>query len=112
MEKLGSAFEQFYFIPGNHDIYHRTRRDFTSVEIGRNVKNLTIVNNPTCIGNVGLVPWLINDEWKQVKKMLAKILEKVKGSGGGHDDAVGARISTNDLDEFKKHLSDVIVNYE
>ncbi|NJO58794.1 MAG: hypothetical protein HC836_10730 [Richelia sp. RM2_1_2] len=69
MEKLGTAFEKFYFIPGNHDIYHRTRRDYTSVEIGRNVSNLTIAKDPIVIDNVGLVPWLINDEWKSVKKM-------------------------------------------
>lgn len=69
MEKLGAAFQNFYFVPGNHDIFHRTRRDFTSVEFGRNVPNLTITNEPTVIGDVGFVPWLINDEWREVKKM-------------------------------------------
>lgn len=74
MEKLASAFKNFYFIPGNHDIYHRARRDYTSVEIGRNIDNLTIVSNPTVINNVGLVPWLIADEWKEVKKLKCKYI--------------------------------------
>ncbi len=68
MEKLSSAFERFYFIPGNHDIYHRTRRDFTSIEMGRNLSNLIIVHEPVIIGNVGLIPWLVNGEWQEVKR--------------------------------------------
>ena len=69
MEKLGKAFEHFYFIPGNHDIYHRTRRDYTSVEIGRNINNLTIIGDPITKGNVGLIPWVIGEEWRDVKKL-------------------------------------------
>ena len=74
MEKLSSSFKNFYFLPGNHDIYHRSRRDFTSVEFGRNIPNLTIINNPVVINDVGFVPWLVNDEWKDVKKMSCRYL--------------------------------------
>ena len=42
---------------------------------------------------------------KDVKKVLDSILKVfVDSSGGGHDDAVGARIKTEDLDRFKNML--------
>jgi len=39
-----------------------------------------------------------------VKGILARVLEGVEGSGGGHEDAVGARINTEDLKKFKDLL--------
>jgi len=38
---------------------------------------------------------------KNVKKILEEILKEINGSGGGHEDAVGARIKTEDLGRFK-----------
>jgi len=32
------------------------------------------------------------------------VLEEIEGSGGGHEDAVGARVSTSDLERFKEIL--------
>jgi single-stranded DNA-specific DHH superfamily exonuclease len=45
---------------------------------------------------------------KNVKKVLAKVLAKVDGMGGGHDDAVGARVGASDLGKFKKFLEEEI----
>ncbi|MFH1802332.1 MAG: DHHA1 domain-containing protein [archaeon] len=45
---------------------------------------------------------------KNVKKILAKALKDVDGTGGGHDDAVGARIRASDLKEFKRVLEEEI----
>ena len=46
---------------------------------------------------------------KNVKKVLEKILKKLENAtGGGHDDAVGARIRTEDLDRFIKQFEDEI----
>ena len=42
---------------------------------------------------------------KNVKKMLDKILKSLdSASGGGHEDAVGARIQTQDLAKFREAL--------
>ncbi len=42
---------------------------------------------------------------KSVKKILERIIAKLENaSGGGHEDAVGARIKTEDLDKFKEFL--------
>ncbi len=46
---------------------------------------------------------------KGVKKILEKILKNFNNStGGGHDDAVGARINTEDLERFKEVLMEEI----
>ena len=42
-----------------------------------------------------------------VQKILAEILPLIgKATGGGHKDAVGARINTEDLDKFRNALMD------
>lgn len=45
---------------------------------------------------------------KKVKKILEKVLKRVDGTGGGHEDAVGARIKTSDLEKFKKVLEEEV----
>ena len=45
---------------------------------------------------------------KGVKKILERVLEKVGGRGGGHDDAVGARIETKDLEKFREAFEEAI----
>ncbi|MDO8508847.1 MAG: hypothetical protein Q7S27_04140 [Nanoarchaeota archaeon] len=42
---------------------------------------------------------------KGIRKILEKMIKKFENaSGGGHEDAVGARIQTNDLEKFKNAL--------
>ncbi len=41
---------------------------------------------------------------KNVKKIIENILKEIEGSGGGHEDAVGARINVNDIGKFKQLL--------
>ena len=44
-----------------------------------------------------------------VKNILAEILPLLeKATGGGHRDAVGARINTEDIDKFKQELENRI----
>jgi DNA repair exonuclease SbcCD nuclease subunit len=71
LEKLGAAFDQFYFFPGNHDLYYKDKRDIHSVEFGKYIPGITVVHEPTTIGNVTLCPWLVGDEWKQIGKKKA-----------------------------------------
>lgn len=62
LEKLSDAFEQSYFILGNHDLYFRSRRSISSVAFAKHVPKITIVDKPTFIGDVTLLPWLCGDE--------------------------------------------------
>ena len=69
LEKLGKAFDQFFFFPGNHDLYYKDKRDIHSVEFGKYIPGITIVHHPMTIGNVTMCPWLVGEEWKNIKKM-------------------------------------------
>jgi hypothetical protein len=69
LEKLDAAFEHVYFIPGNHDLYHRSRRDVSSVEWAKHLKNTTIIDDFYSSGGVTIAPWLIGDDWKKIKGM-------------------------------------------
>lgn len=72
LEKLGNAFENFYFFPGNHDLYYKDKRDVHSVDWGRHIPGVTIVNEITTIGDTTMVPWLIGEEWKKMEKLTSR----------------------------------------
>lgn len=74
LEKLSRAFSQVFFIPGNHDLYYRDKRDIQSAEWARNIPGITIVNEFFCEGDVAIAPWLVGDDHKKLQKMGAKYL--------------------------------------
>ena len=74
LEKISAAFDQVFFIPGNHDLYYRDKRDVHSVEWGKHLPNVTIINEWTTINDVTIVPWVIGDEWKRFQKLEGKYL--------------------------------------
>lgn len=68
LEKLGNNFDQFFFFPGNHDLYYKDKRDIHSVEFGKYIPGITVIHQPTTIDEVTLCPWLIGDEWRSISK--------------------------------------------
>lgn len=72
LEKLGAAFEQFFWFPGNHDLFYKDKRDVHSSAFGKHIPGVTVVENVTVIDDVALVPWLVGDEWKTMKDIKAK----------------------------------------
>jgi DNA repair exonuclease SbcCD nuclease subunit len=74
LEKLGKAFSQFYFFPGNHDLYYKDKRDIHSVEFGKYIPGVTVVHKPMTVEDVTLCPWLIGDEWKTIGKQGGKYI--------------------------------------
>jgi DNA repair exonuclease SbcCD nuclease subunit len=74
LEKLGAAFEQFYWFPGNHDLFYKDKRDVHSSMFGRHIPGVTVVDTVTTIGDVTLVPWLVGDEWKELGKIKSKYM--------------------------------------
>jgi DNA repair exonuclease SbcCD nuclease subunit len=74
LEKLSNAFERFYFIPGNHDLYYRDRRDIYSTEWAKHIPNIVIVNDWFKEGDVIIAPWLVGDDHKKLNKMSAKYM--------------------------------------
>jgi hypothetical protein len=74
LEKLSRAFDRFYFIPGNHDLYYRDKRDIYSTEWARHIPNIQIVNDWFEDGDVVIAPWLVGDDHKRIPRMSAKYM--------------------------------------
>jgi DNA repair exonuclease SbcCD nuclease subunit len=74
LEKLGAAFENFYWFPGNHDLFYKDRRNVHSSAFGRHIPGVTIVDSVMTQGNVTLVPWLVGEEWKDLGKIKSKYM--------------------------------------
>ena len=72
LEKLGAAFEKFYWFPGNHDLFYKDKRDIHSSAFGRHIPGVTVVDSVTTLDGVTLVPWLVGDEWRSMKNIKSK----------------------------------------
>tara|TARA_Y100001951_G_C11243125_1_gene241750 strand:- start:249 stop:1013 length:765 start_codon:yes stop_codon:yes gene_type:complete len=55
-------------IMGNHDLYYREKREINSLPFGRIWNNIHIVDDVLKDGDVAIVPWLVENEWKKVVK--------------------------------------------
>jgi hypothetical protein len=69
LEKLSAAFENFYFIPGNHDLYYRDKRDIHGAEWAAHLPNIHVINDWFHEGGVTIAPWLVGDDHKKIKKL-------------------------------------------
>lgn len=70
IRKLAQAFEKVYMIVGNHDLFFREKRDLTSIPHAKWLDNVHIVDEGILEkGNCALVPWLVDEEWKKVKRV-------------------------------------------
>ena len=74
MEKLGAAFEQFFFFDGNHDLYYKDKRTVNSTAFARHIPGITFIDEMTTVDDVTIVPWLVGDEWKKLKNLKSKYI--------------------------------------
>lgn len=74
LEYLNNNFERVYFIPGNHDLYYRDKRDIQSVEWARHLPNIQICNDWFTSKDVVIAPWLCGDDHKRIPKLKGKYM--------------------------------------
>lgn len=74
LEHLNDNFERVYFIPGNHDLYYRDKRDIQSVEWAKHLPRIQICNDWFSDGNVTIAPWLCGDDHKKLAKLTGKYM--------------------------------------
>ena len=74
LEHLNDNFDRVYFIPGNHDLYYRDKRDVQSVEWARHLPNVVICNDWLHTGDVIVAPWLVGEDYKRIPKLSAKYM--------------------------------------
>jgi DNA repair exonuclease SbcCD nuclease subunit len=73
LQRLSDAFENVYMIMGNHDLYYREKREIHSLPYANLFENVHLINDGVVeMGGVSLVPWLIGDEWRAMKKVKSK----------------------------------------
>jgi hypothetical protein len=69
LSKLSTSFNNTFFIPGNHDIFYRDKRDIHGAEWAKHIPNIHIVNDWFKDGDVVIAPWLVQDDHKRLKKL-------------------------------------------
>lgn len=74
LRKLNSAFKRTYVMVGNHDLFYREKRDIHSLVVGSEFPNIILVDKPIIVGDVALIPWLVEDEWKDIGKINTKYI--------------------------------------
>jgi UDP-2,3-diacylglucosamine pyrophosphatase LpxH len=74
LKKLNDNFDKVYFITGNHDLYYRDKRELNSVEYARDLPNFVMVDEWFIEGDVAIIPWLVQDEWRKIKNIKAKYM--------------------------------------
>ncbi len=74
LRKLNNAFKKVYIMVGNHDLFYREKRDIHSMIVGSEFPNIVLVDQPLIEGDVALVPWLVEEEWKNVTDIKTKYL--------------------------------------
>ena len=74
LEKLSQSFEKVYFILGNHDLFYKDKREINSVEFMRLFPNIVPIRELYTEGDVTIMPWLIGDEWTEVKQLKSRYI--------------------------------------
>lgn len=64
LEMLSAGFKQSWFIPGNHDLFYRDKRDIASIEFAKHIPNIRIINDPLTVDDCTFLPWLMPEEHK------------------------------------------------
>lgn len=72
LELLSKNFSNVFFLPGNHDLYYRDRRDINSVAWAGYLPNIHVINDIFTEGDVTICPWLVGDEMSRLKKLNSK----------------------------------------
>jgi len=71
---LNEAFDDVYLLTGNHDLFYREKREIHCFPFAVNFNNIHVINDPIVIGQVALIPWLVENEHKKIKKMKSKYI--------------------------------------
>jgi hypothetical protein len=74
LEYLNANFDRVFFIPGNHDLYYRDKRDIQSVEWARHLNRVQLVNDWFIDQDVVIAPWLVGDDHRRIPKLSAKYM--------------------------------------
>lgn len=72
LKMLDDHFKQTIMLVGNHDLYYRESREVHGLRFTELYPNITLIDEPTFLDDVALIPWLVKDEWKSLKGIKKK----------------------------------------
>jgi DNA repair exonuclease SbcCD nuclease subunit len=72
IKKLSDNFETVYFIPGNHDLHYREKRDLNSIPYAEHLSNVVVIQDFLTVGAVTFCPWILNHEWSKLEHIHTK----------------------------------------
>lgn len=72
LQMLNDNFDKVYFLVGNHDMYHKNKRDITSINMAKVYNNIVFINEITTIKDCTFIPFMIDDEYKQLPHIKSK----------------------------------------
>ena len=72
MNLLNENFDITYFLVGNHDMYHKNKRDITSINMASVFNNIHFINSIETIDDCAFIPFMVDDEYKQLPALRAK----------------------------------------
>jgi len=72
LRKLNNHFKKTYIMVGNHDLFYREKREIHSMVVGSEFPNIVLVDELLVQGDVALIPWLVEEEWKEVENIKSK----------------------------------------
>lgn len=72
LRMVNDFFDKVYFLVGNHDMYHKNKRDVTSVNMAEVLPNIEFINEITTFDDCTFIPFMIDDEYKQLPSLKSK----------------------------------------
>lgn len=72
MKLLDQNFEKTYFLVGNHDMYHKNKREVTSINMAEAFENIHFINEMETIDDCTFIPFMIDDEYTRLPFLKSK----------------------------------------
>lgn len=72
LELLNDNFDIVYFIVGNHDMYHKNKRDVASTNIADKFPNIKLINDIETIDDCTFIPFMIDNEYEVLPTLKSK----------------------------------------
>lgn len=72
LRKLNALNIPFIFLVGNHDLYHRHNREVHSAEGFKELQNIHVIEHPSQLNDLLLVPFLFKDEYPLIAPYVNK----------------------------------------
>ncbi|WNA15964.1 recombination-related endonuclease [Xanthomonas phage XaC1] len=72
LELLNDNFDIVYFIVGNHDMYHKNKRDVASTNIADKFPNIKLINDIETFDDCTFIPFMIDNEYEVLPTLKSK----------------------------------------